>query len=151
RDDELDRGHPLRRVLGELATGDLVRRMKLASLSPEAVAELAEPSGVDADELFAKTGGNPFFVVEAIAAGAQRTPDTVREAVLARAAPLSPEAKLLLEAVAIVPQQAELWLLEAIYEPHLAGLEECLASGMLVSGSTGVAFRHELARLAFED
>jgi DNA-binding CsgD family transcriptional regulator/tetratricopeptide (TPR) repeat protein len=151
RDDELDRGHPLRRVLGELATSDLVARLKLAPLSQEAVAALAEPHDVDPEELYAKTGGNPFFVVEAIATGAEQIPDTVRDAVLARAAPLSPPAKLLLEAVAIVPQQAELWLLEAIFEPQLRGLDECLASGMLVSRPAGVAFRHELARLAFED
>ena len=41
RDDELDASHPLRIVLGELATGGAVTRVKLPALSPEAVAELA--------------------------------------------------------------------------------------------------------------
>jgi DNA-binding CsgD family transcriptional regulator/tetratricopeptide (TPR) repeat protein len=151
RDDELERDHPLRRVLGELATGDVVRRLKLAPLSREAVGELADPHGVDPEELYGKTGGNPFFVVEALLAGTDEIPDTVKDAVLARVGPLSAQAKSLLEAVAIVPQQAELWLLEAIAGPRLDDLDECLTSGTLVSGPIGVAFRHELARLAVED
>jgi DNA-binding CsgD family transcriptional regulator/tetratricopeptide (TPR) repeat protein len=57
----------------------------------------------------------------------------------------------LLEAVAVARQQAEIWLLEALAPEVIHGLDECLSSGMLTSGSTGVAFRHELARLAIED
>jgi hypothetical protein len=114
RDDELGRGHPLRIMLGELARSWTVGRMKLVRLSPEAVAQLAEPYGVDADELYRKTAGNPFFVIEALATGAEGIPDTVRDAVLAHAARLSPVGAALLEAVAVVAPPAELWLLEAL-------------------------------------
>jgi tetratricopeptide (TPR) repeat protein len=151
RDDELDRAHPLRIMLGELATSRTVGRMRLGRLSPVAVTRLAEPYGVDAEELYRKTAGNPFFVVEALAAGAEGIPDTVRDAVLARAARLSPEGAALLEAVAVVPPQAEPWLLEALAGEVVGRLDECLASGMLVVQSAGVAFRHELARLAIEE
>src|SRR6266545_1238613 len=151
RDDQLDRAHPLRIVLGELATSRAVGRVRLGRLSPVAVARLAEPYGVDAGELYRKTGGNPFFVVEALASGAGGIPDTVRDAVLARAARLSPAGLGLLEAVAVVPPQAEPWLLEALAGGAADALEECLASGMLVAGPGGVAFRHELARLAVEE
>ena len=151
RDDELDPAHPLRIVLGELTTTQNVGRMKLVLLSPGAVAQLAEPYGVDADELYRKTAGNPFFVIEALAAGAEGIPETVREAVLARAARLSPAARTVLEAVAVVPPQAELWLLEALAGEAVNGLDECLTSGMLTSESAGVAFRHELARLAVDE
>ena len=65
-------------------------RLTLAPLSPAAVAELAEPYGVDADELYRRTAGNPFFVTEALAAGGASVPDSVRDAVLARAARLAP-------------------------------------------------------------
>ena len=102
--------------------------MKLVGLSPGAVAELAEPYGTDADELYDKTAGNPFFVVEALAAGAEAIPDTVRDAVLARVARLGPSRKAVLEAVAVVPSQAELWLLEAIAGEPLDGLDDCLDS-----------------------
>jgi DNA-binding CsgD family transcriptional regulator/tetratricopeptide (TPR) repeat protein len=152
RDDGLDHRHPLRLVLGELTTRNAVRRVKLAPLSPAAVAALAEPQGMDADELYGKSAGNPFFVVEALAAGAEGIPDTVRDAVLARAAHLSPAARTVLEAVAVVPQQTELWLLDALAGTAVEdGLDECLSSGMLVPAPAGVAFRHELARLAVEE
>ena len=78
-------------------------------------------------------------------------PDTVRDAVLARAASLSPSARRLLDAVAIVPVQAELSLLEALAGDAIDSLDECLGSGVLAAEPTGVAFRHELARLAVEE
>jgi DNA-binding CsgD family transcriptional regulator len=151
RDDELDPAHRLRLVLGELGADRSIVRLRLDRLSPEAVAELARPYQVDADELYRKSAGNPFFVVEALAAGTDGIPDTVRDAVLARAARLSPDATTLLEAVAVVPQHAEVWLLEALAGEAIQSLDECLASGMLAAESTGVVFRHELARLAVEE
>jgi len=150
RDDALARAHPLRRVLGEMATTPAVRRVQLGPLSIEAVSELAAPHGVAAAKLYEKTGGNPFFVVEVLAGGGDEIPDTVREAVLARAMRLGSSAQALLEAVAVVPQRAELWLLEALASADLQAVDECMASGMLVAQPDGVAFRHELARLSIE-
>jgi predicted ATPase len=72
--DELERDHPLRIVLGEVATGGALTRLAPARLSADAVAELAV-SGVDADELHWRTGGNPFFVSEVLAAGGAEVPD----------------------------------------------------------------------------
>jgi class 3 adenylate cyclase/tetratricopeptide (TPR) repeat protein len=151
RDDELDRRHPLRIVVGGLGRTGSLRRVEIEPLSRDAVAQLVESrAGVDADELYRTTGGNPFFATEALAAGEAEVPATVREAVLARAARLSPEAEALLEAAAVAPPHVPLWLLEALSGGDVAGLDECLTSGMLVHGSDGVGFRHELARLAFE-
>jgi DNA-binding CsgD family transcriptional regulator len=149
RDDELDRSQQLRIVLGELVRGP--GRVKVQPLSREGVAQLAGPHGLDAEELYRQTGGNPFFVTEILATGAGEIPDTVRDAVLARAARLSVTARTLLEAVAVVPGHVELDLLEALAGGLLDRLGECLASGMLVQGSAHVAFRHELARLAIEE
>jgi class 3 adenylate cyclase/tetratricopeptide (TPR) repeat protein len=151
RDDELDRRHPLRIVLGAFARARALRRVDLAPLSRDALARLAEPRGIDADELYRRTGGNPFFATEALAASDAEVPATVREAVLARTASLSPQAEALLEAAAVAPPHVPLWLLEALTEGELDALDECLTSGMLVHSLEGVAFRHELARLAIED
>jgi DNA-binding CsgD family transcriptional regulator/tetratricopeptide (TPR) repeat protein len=151
RDDELDNRHPLRIVLGELATSERVDRVTLAPLSRVGVVKLAEPYGVDPEELHRTTAGNPFFVTEVLAAGRGEVPQTIRDAVLARAARLSPAARSLLEAVAVVPSQAELSLLEALAGRDIDHLEECLTSGMLSPVPEGVAFRNELARLAVED
>jgi class 3 adenylate cyclase/tetratricopeptide (TPR) repeat protein len=151
RDDELERRHPLRIVLGAFARARALRRVDLTPLSRDALVRLAEPRGIDADELYRRTGGNPFFATEALAAGDAEVPVTVREAVLARAASLSPQAEALLEAAAVAPPHVPLWLLEALAEGDLDALDECLTSGMLVHSVEGVAFRHELARLAVED
>jgi len=150
REEQLHRGHPLRIVLGELASIRPVTRIELAGLSREAVAKLAQGSTIDADELYVRTAGNPFFVTETLAAGTDQVPPTVRDAVLARAARLSVAGQAVLESVAVVPQRAEIWLLEALSEGALDGLDECLSSGMLRAESNGVTFRHELARLAVE-
>jgi DNA-binding CsgD family transcriptional regulator len=125
--------------------------MKLEALSGAAVAELALPHGVDPEELYCRTGGNPFFVTEVLAAGGDQVPETVRDAVLARAGRLSERARALLDAGAVIPGQLELWLLVALAGELVDHLDECLASGILVSTSGGLAFRHELARLALEE
>jgi DNA-binding CsgD family transcriptional regulator len=151
RDDELDRAHPLRIVLGELATAPGVGRLRLEPLSPSAVARLAEGSQIDAGELYRKTSGNPFYVREVLDAGGDAIPPTVREAVLARTARLSPAAEAIVEAVAVAPPHLEPWLLGRVCDDAVAWLEDCLSVGVLVSVDAGVAFRHELARIAVEE
>jgi DNA-binding CsgD family transcriptional regulator/tetratricopeptide (TPR) repeat protein len=151
RDDEVDARHPLRIVLGGLATAYGAERITLSPLSVESVRVLCTLRAVDADELHRRTGGNPFFVTEVLAAQGEEVPATVRDAVLARAAQLDAEARGLLDAVAVVPGMAELSLLEEIATADVARLEECLASGMLQADGTAVGFRHELARRAVEE
>jgi DNA-binding CsgD family transcriptional regulator len=151
REDDLARGHPFRKVLGELARQACVTRLRLERLSPVAVAALSEPYGIDAEELYRTTAGNPFFVTEVLAAGDERIPATVRDAVLARAHHLTPPARALLDTVAIESQAMELSLLENLAPGAVAALDECLAAGMLTADDNAVAFRHELARLAVEE
>ena len=151
RSDEVHRDHPLRIVLGELPSGEAVTRLALETLSRETVGELAAQSGLDTGELYERTAGNPFFVTETLAGGSTLIPETVRDAVHARIARLSPDARALLDAVAIVPQRAEVWLLEALTDGALDALDECMRSGVLRAEADGVVFRHELARLAVEE
>jgi DNA-binding CsgD family transcriptional regulator len=147
RDEQVHRSHPLRLLLGEVGAAT---RLELEGLSAAAVARLAEPAGLDATTLHARTAGNPFFLTEAIAAG-NALPETVRDAVLARAARLTLPARDLLDAIAIVPQAVEPWLLEALIQLPPGALDECLASGMLRTDGDALAFRHELARQAIEE
>lgn len=151
RDDELEDFHPLRVVLGELASARWVERVDLARLSPGAVAALGAPHGVDAAALYRTTAGNPFFVSEVLAAGTTEIPSTVRDAVLARAARLSIAAKKLLEALAVAPASAEVRVLDAIAGGGVEHLEECIGSGMVIPTAEGVAFRHHLARLVIDE
>src|SRR5262249_44932348 len=138
--DELERDHPLRVVLGELPMGRAIERLRIAPLSPEAVAALAG-ARADPGELHRRTARTPCFVTEVLAAGDAGVPESVRDAVLARAARMEPAARALLGAVAIVPSHAELWMLDAIAGADLAQLEACLAAGMLRAERDAVAFR----------
>ena len=67
RDDELSADHPLRLVLGGLAAAG-VERLRLSPLSIDAVRELSASHQVDTEALFRRTGGNPFYVTEVLAA-----------------------------------------------------------------------------------
>jgi len=145
--DELPLDHPLRLVFGTLAAGG-VERLRLSPLSLRAVRELAEPAGFDAVQLFDRTAGNPFFVTEVLATGCVELPSSVRDAVLARAAGLSDDARALLEDVSIVTGAVPLELVSALGGVHAASLSEALASGMLLESRDGIAFRNELAREA---
>jgi DNA-binding CsgD family transcriptional regulator/tetratricopeptide (TPR) repeat protein len=148
RDDEVGPRHPLRIALGDLATANGVRRLTLEPLSPAAVARMAEGSGLDADLLFQRTGGNPFFVAEVVAACDGRIPETVRDAVLARAARLSDAGRAALEAAGVIGFRAEAWLLSALSGSDDAALAACIDCGLLHAEGTQLLFRHELAREA---
>jgi tetratricopeptide (TPR) repeat protein len=153
RDDEVARDHPLRVVLGDLATTRSVRRLTIPPLSREAVGHLAVPSQMDADELYRVTNGNPFFVTEVLAEPDHAVPATIRDAVLARAARLTPAARHLLDAAAVVTDQVDLALLQAAAGPTAghATLDECSQAGILSRlPDRSVRFRHELARVAVE-
>jgi predicted ATPase len=104
RGDEVAANPSLGLLLGGLATSPVVRRMELRTLSDDAVRRLAGPKGFDTAEIVRVTGGNPFLVVEALAAGG-RLPASVRDAALARAGRLSLAARAVVDAAAVVGQR----------------------------------------------
>jgi ATP/maltotriose-dependent transcriptional regulator MalT len=152
RDDELNAEHPLRLVLGDLPRS-LTLRLALYPLSPDSVSALAHAFQHEEpiDDLYAITGGNPFFVTEVLASGDTSVPATVRDAVLARAARLSLEAREVLDAASVVPGRIELGLLKSVSSSSASAMEECLERGMLRTDGSALMFRHELARRALED
>ena len=116
REDVVTGDHPLRLVIGDLITASSTVWFGLAPLTRDAVESLAARSGVPGDELFDRTGGNPFFVTEALAAPADEIPTSIRLAVLARAGRLEPAERSVLDAVSVVPGRAEGWLVSALCE-----------------------------------
>ena len=152
RDDELAVDHPLRVVLGDLATQRSTRRMRLPPLSGDAVAALAAPRDVDSAELYRITGGNPFYVSEILEAGWPSIPPTVRDAVGARLARTTPGARRVVETAAVIGGRVDLGLLSAAMNGlgSAAHLDECLDTGILVPDGAALRFRHELVRMAVE-
>jgi predicted ATPase len=151
RDDEVGPRHPLRLVMGDLATAESVRRLTLLPLSLTAVRTLAAGGDLDPVALHRQTGGNPFFVTEVIGAGIPGIPPTVRDAVLARAARLSPAGRAVVDAAAVIGPSIEPWLLAGVVEAAADAVDECIAGGMLRPAGNALAFRHELAREAVLD
>jgi DNA-binding CsgD family transcriptional regulator/tetratricopeptide (TPR) repeat protein len=147
RDDELAPTHLLRGVLGEL-TGKHAVRVHVPILSFRAVEQLAQGTGCDAREVYAVTGGNPFFVRELLCAPTDAVPGTVRDAVLARLMQCSPGGREVAELVSLLPGRTEPWLVRAILGDFGAGADEVVERGLLRFHEGALAFRHELGRLA---
>jgi predicted ATPase len=152
RDDALGADDPLRVLLGGLATERATRRVTLPRLSEGAVAQLAEGSHIEAEELYRLTSGNPFFVTEILRWPYTDIPESAREAVLARIATLLPSSRRTLEVAALLGARIELALLEAAQRPT-KDIDHLVAAGFLVSdGRDGsdLRFRHEIVRLAVD-
>ncbi len=149
----------LRILLGDTASAAGTRRIDLPPLSPDAVRSLVaqharqhpEAAAADPAQLFGVTGGNAFFVTEALSGGSGRVPPTVRDAVLARVARLDEESQRALEVVALAGARAETGLLVDLLAHGLTAIDEPLDRGLLRRVDGDVVFRHELARLAVAD
>jgi len=155
RDDEPNREHPLPGLLGQASRSDRVRHLPLRRLSQGAVRQLSAGSSVDADDLFALTSGNPFFVHELLAsAQEERVPRTIVDAVLARVRQLDSSVQDVLEQLAVVPSALEPWLFDALVPDGVPGRSAALAAaeqrGLLTVSTRRISFRHELTRRAIE-
>jgi DNA-binding CsgD family transcriptional regulator/tetratricopeptide (TPR) repeat protein len=150
RREALGNDHPLLGVVGGLPQRGVIR-LPLSPLSIGAVAELARRAGRAAHGVHQATQGNPFFVTELLAGDArQALPASVRDAVLARIAPLPPEARDVLELASVSPVQIEVEVLDAVVDDAHAAIAACTAAGLLRLEGGALRFRHELARRAVE-
>lgn len=176
RSDEIPRGHPLRRARTDLRR---LRRLRELTVGPldraDSAALAAQVLGADvspalAAMLYARTAGIPFFIEElaaALVAGGRLhtggdgldlapgdelpVPDTVRDAVLLRAEPLSSPARDVVEVAAVAGLTFDLDLVSELAGGE-AGIEEALACGLLVEAGAGRAgCRHALTREALYD
>ena len=82
--------HPLRTVLGDLVSSPDARRLQLAPLSRLGRRPARRGPRLDADDVHRRTAGNPFFVSQIVAQPDAPLPDSVRDAVVARIAALTP-------------------------------------------------------------
>lgn len=150
RDDEVGAAHPLRALLGDLATAVGCERLQVPALTPEGVRTLAAGHALDPERLHRATGGNAFYVTEVLAAPGWTVPASVTDAVLARVSRLSQEARELVDLVSVAPGGLELEVAARLVDESPAALDEAVEGGVLVSAGSRLEFRHELARLAIE-
>jgi DNA-binding CsgD family transcriptional regulator len=150
RDDEVGPRHPLTVALGDVVGSKAVVRIDLSLLSLFGVRALAAANmDVDVAELHRVTGGNPFLVTEALAAGwAGDTPAAVRYFMGERLAQLSPRGRAAATAVAVLGPDATANVVDRVAPESGDGVAECVSAGILHLVGERLAFRHELARRA---
>jgi DNA-binding CsgD family transcriptional regulator/tetratricopeptide (TPR) repeat protein len=148
RSEEVGDRHPLRLVMGDLATVPAVRRLRLEPLSLAGVRTLCAGTALNPVRLHAQTGGNPFFVTEVIASGGTGIPATVRDAVLARANRLPGPTRAALDAAAVLGFRFEPELWETVAQSPPEAVDALLEGGMIRASGDHFHFHHELVREA---
>jgi len=138
------------------ARGALLCEVELGPLADDALArlvrEVAPLADPDVDQLVVAAEGSPLLAVErarALAAGRRDAPPSLRAAVRAALAPLSPEPRLLAEFAAAAGRDLERAEIEAL--PVAAPAEAAtavLATGLLAAGGWRLGYRHALLREA---
>jgi DNA-binding CsgD family transcriptional regulator len=152
RDDDVTQDHPLQQLLGLASRAPRRQWVRLDRLSKEAVHTLAADTGMDADQVYAVTSGNPFFVAEVLASGdVHGVPHTIAEAVRARLCHLDQPTRDAVGRLAVVPSAVERWLVEALVPGGLPSLAAAEQRGVLTVNPSRVTFRHELTRRAVVD
>jgi DNA-binding CsgD family transcriptional regulator/tetratricopeptide (TPR) repeat protein len=150
RDDALAPDDRLRLALGELAGQRCTRRIDLPPLTAAGVGRLTEGTSHSASEVYALTGGNPFFVTELVASEGSGVPVSARDAVLARAARLSEDARAALDLASLDSWRVDPGLLTRAGDVPPSCFEELVVAGLLRSDGLTLRFRHELSRRAIE-
>jgi DNA-binding CsgD family transcriptional regulator/tetratricopeptide (TPR) repeat protein len=160
RSDELGKQHRLHALLAELLRVDCVTRMELSGLQGQALEQLMtailghHPDRARLDATSGRTGGNPFFVEELLAAGTNDLSADLREVVMARVRRLSEQCRRVLDVAAVIGSRIDHRLLarvSALSDDNLdLAVRQLLYANLLVvdDDATGYRFRHDLVREA---
>ncbi|MEH0843989.1 AAA family ATPase [Micromonospora sp. CPCC 205711] len=164
RAESLQGAHPLRRVLTELRRLRSVRVLDLAPLDRADTDRLAAAivgaslAPEAADQVWRRSGGNPFVVEELardLRDGHEGLSDTLREIFLSRVDALPRPAHTVVHAVAAGVEPVGHWLLGEVLDLPEAELIEAVraavAHRLLVSADDGYRLRHRLVAEVLAD
>jgi DNA-binding CsgD family transcriptional regulator len=168
RSDEMHRRHPLRPLLAELERLERVGDIELGVFGHEDLAEqLAGITGERAapelvDAVLARSGGNPFFAEEVMAAGRAglALPRSLRDTLDDRVRHMDEDAQQVLKIASVAGERVDHRLLAAVVAPSGIDLTEAIRQAvehhLLVPSAPdeapGYAFRHALLQEAvYED
>jgi len=143
--------------LAELERRPQVTRLRLGHLADGEIAELVTgllpADAASADRVAAvvgAAGGNPLYARELAYAGPQALPASITDAVLAKAAGLTVQARAVVDQVCVADGGMSHELLAAAVplpeKRLLASARRAVASGLLVPADDGYAFSHALTR-----
>ncbi|MEB3061512.1 BTAD domain-containing putative transcriptional regulator [Mycolicibacter sp. MYC101] len=160
RSTDLDRSHPLAAMLADLHRDGTADRLQLSGLDEDDVTAYVTEAGHDDEELAhalaSVTGGNPFFLIEALRHVAESggvwdpstLPQGVREAVSRRLSRLPAETNKALAAAAVVGSRFALELVERVVDQDLVdAFDQAGKAGILIEESGGrYRFNHAIVR-----
>ncbi|HZU49303.1 MAG TPA: BTAD domain-containing putative transcriptional regulator, partial [Mycobacterium sp.] len=160
RSTDLDRSHPLAAMLADLHRDSTANRLALSGLDEDDVTTYVAEAGYDDEELAralaSVTGGNPFFLIEALRhvdeSGGVWDPSTlpqgVREAVSRRLSRLPTETNKALGAAAVVGSRFALDLVERVVGQDLVdAFDEACKAGIVIEEPGGrYRFNHAIVR-----
>ncbi len=160
RSTDLDRSHPLAAMLADLHRDGSAHRLQLSGLDEDDVSAYVAEAGYDDEELAralaSVTGGNPFFLIEALRhvdeSGGRWDPSTlpqgVREAVSRRLSRLPVETNKALAAAAVVGSRFALALVESVVgEDLIDAFDEASKAGIVIEEPGGrYRFNHAIVR-----
>nr|WP_231988704.1 BTAD domain-containing putative transcriptional regulator [Mycobacterium sp. 1274761.0] len=160
RSTDLDRSHPLAAMLADLHRDGTAERLALSGLDEDDVTAYVAEAGYDDEDLAralaSVTGGNPFFLIEALrhvdeSGGVwdQSTlPQGVREAVSRRLSRLPAETNKALAAAAVVGSRFDVELVERVVDQDLVdAFDEACKAGIVIEEPGGrYRFNHALVR-----
>ncbi|ORB72988.1 regulator [Mycobacterium scrofulaceum] len=160
RSTDLDRSHPLAAMLADLHRDGTANRLGLSGLDEDDVTAYVAEAGYNDEELAralaSVTGGNPFFLIEALRhvdeSGGRwdqsTLPQGVREAVSRRLSRLPAEANKALAAAAVVGSRFALELVERVVGDDLVdAFDEACRAGIVIEDPGGrYRFNHAIVR-----
>ncbi len=176
RDEDIGRGHPIRRLKGELLRLRMLRELPVEPLTVDETADVLETllGGTISDGLrdmvFAHTQGLPLFIEEVaetlkagehIRQGARGLepisdtqipiPESIRDLVAMRLDGLTEEARAQLNMAAVIGDEFDIDLVRDLVGTD-AGLNELMTARFITESRAGMAvFRHTLTRDAVLD
>jgi DNA-binding CsgD family transcriptional regulator len=171
RPDGLSRRHPTSELIPRLERRHAITHVHLDRLTPDDVSSFLTaiygrpPSFRVVETLHARTGGNPFFLEELLAAAGEADPDelvrqplpwSLAEVMRAQLDDLEPKHRSVLETAAVLGRRVTFDLLASVSgfdeDELIPILRALVAAGLLVEAESDVfSFRHALAREAIEN